>query len=144
MRWALLLLALGGCQDNLGAVSVRWEIVDLTRGDYIKPNDVAGPDGVCEHVEPDMSPVTSWKIERVRLVLADANGELACDDKLIFGCSKREAVTPFSLPLGTYAMSLRAVYLDCSDDPNVVTPAPSVRTIASSFDMSMPDGGPVM
>jgi hypothetical protein len=152
------------CQDKLGAVSVRWEIVDLTRGDYIKPNEVGQSDGSCAHVEADMSPVSSWRIFKVRLVLADASGELPKDDRLIFKCSVREAVTPFTLPLGTFAMSLRAVDENDDIDTSVITPAPAVRTIrrgevvnldvvelgihpqplAPSFDMAVPDGGPVM
>jgi hypothetical protein len=133
VRFLLLsILAAGlaaGCQGEGGAVSVRWQIVDLTRGNLIRPNDVGRGDGSCGHEEPDGSPVETWVIPRVRLVVADPKSGaevIAADDKrLIFNCSQREGTTPFSLPLGQYAMSLLAV----DADTEVVTPAPAVRTL---------------
>jgi hypothetical protein len=170
VRFVAFLLMFSACQKDLGAVSVRWEIVDLTRGDYIKPNEVGQSDGSCAHQEPDMSPVSSWRIAKVRLVLAGADGNpLPNDQNRVFDCRAREAVTPFTQPLGTFAMSLRAVDDSGNDDRTVITPAPAVRTIrrgevvnldvvelgihpqplAPSFDMgpldlAIPDGGPVM
>ncbi len=161
-----LLLPSSGCQSGGGAVSVRWHIVDLTNGQIIDPQENVGPNGSCTAVEPDMSSLRSWTITRIRLIIADPDtGDevLAPSDMRVeFPCSQREATTPFSLPLGTFAMSLRATSPD-----QTITPAPAVRTIkraevvnldvveigihplplapldAGSIDLSVPDGGPV-
>jgi hypothetical protein len=122
-------MLLCGCQGEGGAVSVRWQIVDLTRGNLINPNDVGRGDGSCGHDEPAGSPVESWTIPKVRLVLADPRSGsevLAADDaRLIFNCSQREGTTPFTLPLGQFALSLLAV----DSNTEVVTPAAAVRTL---------------
>lgn len=170
MRFLTAILLLCACQENGAAVSVRWLIVDLTRGSLVKPNDssISQPDGSCG---ANVAPLPAWRIEKVRLVVADAvTGVpvLPADDKrLLFNCNQREAITPFSLPVGTFALSLRAVDSGM-DDVAVVTPAPSVRQLKSAEvvnldveelgihpvplapfdlglpDLSAPDAGPVM
>ena len=172
MRLALVsLLALAGCQGDGGAVSVRWHIVDLTTGSLINPRDVGRSDGACAQQTTDaMSPLPSWSITSIHLVLADPQSGVerpppcAASGCVDFQCSQREATTPFSLPLGNYALSLRA----SSPDSDLVTPAPAVRTIKKAEvvnldvveigihpvtrtpldagppdDLSVPDGGPV-
>jgi hypothetical protein len=170
VRFLLLLALASGCQGDGAAVGVRWEIVDLTRGVLKRPDEV-GANGACGVDEGDASPLPSWVIQQVRLVVADptTNVEvLSADDRrLLFNCSQREAITSFTLPLGTFSLSLRAVNHG-ADDPSVVTPAPSVRTLksaevvnldvvelgihpvmlapsfdAGAVDLSMPDLGPV-
>ena len=174
MRFLTAILLLCACQENGAAVSVRWLIVDLTRGSLVKPNDasISQPDGSCG---ANVAPLPAWRIEKVRLVVADAvTGDpvLPADDKrLLFNCNQREAITPFSLPVGTFALSLRAVDFGMDggmDDLSVVTPAPSVRQLKSAEvvnldveelgihpvplapfdlgppDLSAPDAGPVM
>jgi hypothetical protein len=162
----LLAMCLFGCQENGAAVNVRWWIVDLTRGNLVKPNDpgISQPDGSCAG---DAPPLAAWRIEKVRLVLANpVTGDEARPD-LLFNCNQREAITPFSLPVDTFALSLRAVNGGL-DDSGVVTPAPSVRQLKARevvnldvvalgihpvplaafdggvVDLSAPDSGPVM
>ncbi len=141
VRFLLTILILCGCQENGAAVSVRWLIVDLSTGGLIKPNDktIAQSDGSCGIVEPDASVLPTWRIEEVRLVIADpvtgsevlADGGASTDKRLLFTCTQREGTTPFSLPPGTFALSLRAVNGGV-DDPSVVTAAPSVRTLKAA------------
>jgi len=182
MRWLMLfcapLLTVGGCQENGGAVSVRWHIVDLTTGDLINPRDHDGPGGSCVYDEPDMSSLRSWTINKIKLVIADVidashdSKEILapCDSRVVFNCSQAEATTPFSLPTGTFAMSLEAIVTECGSEAGsgsveTVTPAPSVRTIKRAevvnldvveigvhplptvplipADLSIPDAGPI-
>src|SRR5881227_550383 len=114
VRFLIAILLLAGCQEHGAAVGVRWLIVDLTRGSLIRPDTgVVHSDGSCGADEPDASPLADWRIEQVRLVLADPQSGaevLPSDDRrLLFNCNQREAITAFSLPLGTFAISLRAV-----------------------------------
>jgi hypothetical protein len=182
MRWLMLLCALlltvGGCQDNGGAVSVRWYIQDLTTGELMNPRDHNGPGGSCVFDEPDMSTLRSWSIAKIKLVIADVidaspdSKEILspCDSRVVFDCSQAEATTPFSLPTGTFAMSLQAIVTECGSEAGsgsvqTVTPAPAVRTIKRAevvnldvvqigvhplptvplnpADLSVPDAGPI-
>jgi hypothetical protein len=126
-RWTIitfLLLLAAGCQGRLGAVNVRWHIVDLTTGQNWDPRDVA-KGGDC--VSPDSPP--AWIINKVQLSLLDiSDGSIASNAIAVdppFNCSQREATTSFTLPLGTFAMSLTVN----PPDPDVVTPAPQVRSL---------------
>jgi hypothetical protein len=134
LAWSLLC----GCQGDGAAVGVRWMIADLSSGSIIKPDDrsIALTNGGCGAEEPDAAPLPSWRIDRVRLVIAEPVSGIpvlpADDPRLLFNCNQREAITPFSLPTGTFALSLRAVNLQGVDDFSVVTPAPSVRALKSA------------
>jgi hypothetical protein len=133
VRFLCTFALLCACEGDRAAVDVRWEIVDLTTGSLTEPNDpaVEHSDGSCGVMEPDGSALPTWRIEQVRLVLADPITGEERGDLLLFNCNQREAITPFSLPLGNFALSLRARNQG-ADDPNVVTPAPSVRLLTAA------------
>jgi hypothetical protein len=115
-------LLCAGCQGDLGAVSVRWHVFDLSTGNSWDPRGVGQPDGSCQ-----VTGAVTWTILRVHLVLADpTDGRPRAGSFGDFPCKQREATTSFDLPLGTFALSLAAVP---GPDTQVVTPAPAIRTI---------------
>jgi hypothetical protein len=127
----LVTLLCASCQGHGGAVSVRWQIEDLTTGQLYYPSDVAGNNDVCTQTMP-----TPWAITQVLLVISppgmpapspspeDCKAEQpSC---FSFKCAQREATTPFSLVPGSFALSLQAIG---APGTTAITPAPSVRTI---------------
>jgi hypothetical protein len=150
VRFLCTFAILCACDGDGAAVDVRWLIVDLTTGSLTEPNSAAveHSNGSCGVIEPDAAALPTWGIEKVRLVLANpvTNEEVqfgdGCSNRLLFNCNQREAITPFSLPLGNFALSIRAVN-GCVDDPSVVTPAPSVRMlkVAEVVDLNVQELG---
>ncbi len=133
---SLGLLLATGCAGNGGAVSVRWQIVDLSTGARFDPRDVADIDGNCTAMYSETCGVSSsWIVHRVKVVVAsptDSGSEVLADDtRLEFACNAREATTPFIIPSGTFAVSLRAFDPSAADDvaSEGLTPAPAVRII---------------
>jgi hypothetical protein len=119
---------LGGCLGNGGAVNARWRIIELANGDFYDPRDIADQNGVCcEPIagQPRCGGSPAWRIERVRVQLADPTTGLELPDPpsgLIAQCGDREFTTPFSLPAGQFAINLIG-------DAPALSPIPEVRTI---------------
>lgn len=138
---ALLLCALQiGCSDgNQGAVSVRWRITDLSTGVTYDPLDRADPNGsgACLCTAGDRAAGCAqsygWIVHNVRLEVADpvTNVPLALpDSEVLFLCKSREATTPFRIPAGTWALSLRAYNpADLAAGDEGSTPPPVVREV---------------
>jgi hypothetical protein len=142
---ALVAALLAACQAGGGAVSVRWRIVDLTTGDQWDPTDVRAADGSCCYYRDASnrccttgdanrcSAVDSWDVQNVRIELADptTGASVPLTPPLTpIACSQREQTTSFTLPPGTYAVSLSATNVDGSGvKAPVALPAPSVREI---------------
>jgi hypothetical protein len=123
---ASVLAALAGCSEgDLGAVSVRWRIVDLQTSIGYDPKSL--PDvgnGSC--------PGPGWVVDNVRIQVKDpiTGAPVPVQMKfVIFTCRQREATTSFNIPLGRFAFDLCAF----SSDPQIcdegVTPAPLIRTV---------------
>jgi len=133
-----LLAALAGCADGeLGAVSVRWRIVDKQSGAVIDPRAVADPlvAGGCACVPPSGSCPRGcgFRITRVQLrVTNPTTGEtIPVDERYtLFECTAREATTGFRIPEGEHALSLRAFDPADPDRPQATTPPPVVRQLS--------------
>jgi hypothetical protein len=135
--------ALAGCSNgNQGAVSVRWRIVDQSSGVSHDPrtlgNNKSGACFLCiggEGVRDCPDPATQeWWVDQVELTIVDTatNQQVPIEP---FPCKDRERTTPFTIPQGRYALSLRADRLttpaycekDCSRQ--WPTPPPAIRDI---------------
>jgi hypothetical protein len=141
---ALLLLALQtGCSDgNQGAVSVRWRITDLSTGVTYDPLDRGASDGsgacVCQAGDRAAGCAASygWVVHAVRLIVADPESGApvaVADPYVLFACKSREATTPFHIPPGSWALSLRAynpAAPQAGDEGT--TPAPVVRDVRAA------------
>jgi hypothetical protein len=118
---------LGACSDgNLGAVSVRWRIVDLESSVGYDPRSQGQTDGSCA------GPQQEWVVNHIRLTVTDpAGGELAIDPPtaVLFSCRQREATTSFKIPLGRFAFDLCPFSTDPAVCDEGVTPAPTIRTV---------------
>lgn len=135
----LALAALGsGCADgDLGAVSVRWRLTDLSTGVSYDPMDRAAPDGsgACACAPGDVAAgcgTAGWRVDRVRLEVTDpvSGAPVPIDDRyVLFPCRQREATTPFQIPPGTWALSLRAYDPANPARDQGSTPAPAVREV---------------
>jgi hypothetical protein len=133
-----LALFVAGCQGNGGAISVRWRIVDISTGTNYDPGDVKAANGFCCITFAPRSNVcdssNTWVIESVsiQLAYADTGVPIANNNLPSFPCSIREKTTGFTVPPGTFAISLGAVN-DIGDGLSVPAPValppPSVRTI---------------
>jgi hypothetical protein len=139
---ALLAWAWAGCSNgNQGAVSVRWWIVDQSSGARYDPrgqgNDKSGACFLCGKagVNECPDPATQvWWVDQVELKVVDTatNQQVPIEP---FPCRDRERTTPFIIPQGRYALSLRADRLttpdycdkDCSRQ--WPTPTPAIRDI---------------
>jgi hypothetical protein len=126
-----------GCADgDLGAVSVRWRIVDKTSARVIDPRGVGDPlvPGACACVPPSGDcPRCGFRITRVQLrVTNPSTGEpIPVDDRYtLFECTRTEATTGFRIPEGEHALSLRAFDPAEPDRPQATTPPPVVRQIS--------------
>jgi hypothetical protein len=122
----LLLVVLAGCSDgDLGAVSVRWRIVDQETSIGYDPNDLPNQgDGSC--LGPD------WVVHNVRIQINEPDtGEPVPVDMnvVVFGCHQREATTTFNIPLGRFAFDLCPFGADPLICNEGVTPAPLIRII---------------
>jgi hypothetical protein len=128
-------VGLVGCQGPGGAVSVRWRITVKDTGATHDPRDVEGPDGICQAQkgELDAMGLPRWQVHRVQLVLTDPVTGAAVDSEdpsLVVPCTSRERTTPFELPVGSIALSLKA--FDPAAPAGAVegtTPAPTIREI---------------
>jgi hypothetical protein len=138
----LVVAALGGCQGNGGAVSVRWRVRDLRSGTSWDPTDIAARDGdstgVCCPIAPHdiCDPHNAWIVDAVKILLSDpTTGEPNKDPRLdpfTYRCAEREATTNWSLPVGRWAVSLSAQAHDFSGKPvQAQTPAPEVRDLTA-------------
>ncbi len=133
--WVLALLSCAACSDgNLGAVSVRWRIVDLTNGSNYDPKQYGAADDscMCGGNGPSCPGEPDWRVQRVRLQIVDElSGQApAIDPTLLeFACDTREATTPFRVPAGRYALSLQAFNFFEPGGPAGDTPPPLVRSI---------------
>jgi hypothetical protein len=132
--FAAVLSACIGCAGDGGAVSVRWELTDLTSGIHYDPREVGGPDDICQvSLGTSCGVEQLLRVHRIRLVIRDpVTGAPALredDPRLIFRCRVREATTDFFLPAGTFALSLQAFDPAQPASDEGVTPAPAVRTI---------------
>jgi hypothetical protein len=125
-----------GCEDGAGgAVSVRWRISVQQTGQALDPRDVSDGNGVCceRQGRTGCNGQPGWQVEKIALVVADATTgvpllELEGDERLIFPCGARERTTPFILPIGSFALSLRAF----APEPSLQqahTPEPTVRVV---------------
>jgi hypothetical protein len=130
----IVLVALSGCLGKGGAVSVRWRISEQKTGALYDPRDVSDDNGTCCQPMGDQpcSGSPAWRVNRVRVVLADSNtgAEVMTDrEGLDAGCGSRELTTPFSLPEGLFAISLRAYDPAMPDAIEAESPAPAIRTV---------------
>jgi hypothetical protein len=129
-----ILLCGASCQGHGGAVSVRWQIEDLTTGQLYYPSDVGGPNNVCTQSMP-----TPWTITDVLLVIsppgmpAPSPSPEECKAEqpscFRFSCAQREATTPFSVTPGSFALSLQAIG---APGTRTITPAGSVRQVKAN------------
>jgi hypothetical protein len=134
-------VALGGCEGKGGAVSVRWRVVDLASGIIYDPEMLKVDDGSCcgnNNNNTFCGSNNSWIIETVSIVLESPSGQSdggTGDFGLTpFPCSIREKTTPFTLPEGTFAITIDVVNVDGAPDhapQPVALPPPSVRTIVA-------------
>jgi hypothetical protein len=146
--WARLLMmglvvaALGGCQGNGGAVSVRWRVRDLRSGMSWDPTDIGNRDGaeigVCCPIAANniCDARNAWIVQDVQIVLADpATGDVNMDPHLAqfsYHCAEGEATTDWSLPVGRWAVSLSARAHDVAGKPvQAATPAAEVRDLTA-------------
>ncbi len=154
-------IALGGCLGNGGAVSVRWRIAERDSGDLADPRDVhdvhgvccpaTGPDGACCVLSNDSDQCCAaadeatgcrktWHVTRVRVVLADpeTGGEVPqAASGLDAACSARELTTPFELPLGLFAITLRAFDPAAPGEVEAESPSPEIRTVRKAEIVSL-------
>ncbi|HXU68520.1 MAG TPA: hypothetical protein VN947_04285 [Polyangia bacterium] len=131
---ALTAVAVGGCQGNGGAVSVRWRIDNLSTGATFDPMMAAASDGSCcsDVVTGGLCATYSiWVVRSVSVVLQDpTTGQPSGVAPREFLCEKRESTTEFDLPPGTYAIGLEAKVFDGTGAPApFVVPPPETRTI---------------
>jgi hypothetical protein len=158
----IIALGLAACSDgSLGAISVRWRVVDLTTGAAYDPRQQFGtqpPGGEC-YCPPASAPggcagSLGWRIDRVRVRIADpftdatvtgAEGPLDADPAFVFNCQVREATTPFRVPPSPpdrgWAISLETFNLvpaavdggvGLTEEAAGVTPPPVVRTVRTA------------
>ncbi len=133
----LFVMGLGACTGSGGAVSVRWRISELGTGLLLDPRDVSDSTGACckHSAQQACADETDWRITRVQLALVDqstgqplANAPLGLDAS----CRARELTTPFELPPGTYAISLRAYDPATPELIQAESPSPEIRTLRRS------------
>jgi hypothetical protein len=127
--------ALPACLGDGGAISVRWRITELETGALYDPRDVADDSGTCCQPVAGEKPcggLPAWRVTRVRVVLADSNtGQKIANPPagLDATCSAREFTTPFTLPAGLLAISLRAFDPGAPDLVQAESPSPQLRTV---------------
>lgn len=141
---ALAAVALGGCQGNGGAVSVRWRINNISTGATFDPMMAAANDGSCcsDVVNGGQCASTSiWVVRSVSVVLLDPiTGESTSVAPRQFPCEKRESTTAFDLPPGTYAIGLEAAVFDGTGAAApFVVPPPETRTIVRGEVVNLQD-----
>jgi hypothetical protein len=122
------LIFLCGCADgDMGAVSVRWRIVDLQSFVGYDPRTQGLSDGSCA------GPNGEWVVNKLRLTVADPDSGAPVDISppysVIFTCRQREATTSFQIPLGRWAFNLCAFSMDPEVCDEGVTPAPTIRIV---------------
>jgi hypothetical protein len=136
--FAIVPLLAAGCADGeLGAVSVRWRIVDKQTGIVSDPRNVADPlvPGGCACTPPSGACPRGcgFKIARVQLRVTDptTGAEIPVDDRYtLFDCARGEATTGFRIPEGEHALSLRAFDPAEPDRPQATTPPPVLRQLS--------------
>jgi hypothetical protein len=82
-----------------------------------------------------VAPVHEWRISRVRVVLDYPDTEKEIDDApsgLDAKCGDRELTTPFTLPEGLFAITLRAYNPAAPDQIQAESPSPAIREIKKS------------
>jgi hypothetical protein len=130
------LAGLGGCRDvEGGAVSFRWFLVSRLSGRRFDPVLNGGTDGAC-CPDRNCEGRPAWIVSRVRLVVRDTETDLPValpPEQTTFRCDQREAITPFSIPPGIQALSLRALLpgdgMAIPDVDQAATPPPIVREV---------------
>lgn len=139
MALLTLLGTMPACQGDRGAVSFRWRILDKTTGLLSDPRDHGGEGGAClkrtnQTILRNCEPFgDGWWIKHVRLDVADpvSGQKTFIESRFVeFTCRTREATTEFEIPLGTWALSVRAV--NPPDPPCAkvgTTPPPQVRDV---------------
>jgi hypothetical protein len=128
---------LPGCSNgDLGAVSVRWRIVDLMTSVGFDPKAQAQSDGSCAGplapVPDGTAPTPEWVVHHVRLKVTEPVTNVPIDinpDVVVFSCAQREATTSFQIPLGRFALDLCPFDVDPNVCDEGVTPAPEIRTV---------------
>ncbi len=126
--------ALAGCTGPGAAVSVRWRISEVGTGEFYDPRDVSDSVGTCCKDSDTLcaSQSNAWRVTRVQLALIDQATEVPlanAPNGLDAPCSARELTTPFELPPGTYAISLRAYDPAVPDVVEAESPSPEIRTL---------------
>jgi hypothetical protein len=131
--WVLLLGA-AGCLGDGGAVSVRWRIAERATGRLLDPRDVGDGSGRCCQRAPDSTACADegWRITRVRVVLADPSSAVEIADAptgLDASCTARELTTPFIVPEGLFAITLRAFDPAAPELIEAESPSPELRVV---------------
>jgi hypothetical protein len=131
-----------GCTGTGGAVSVRWRISELGTGKLYDPRDINDSTGTCckDAHAGECAAQPGWRVTRVQLRLIDQATEqpLAnAPNGLDSPCSARELTTPFELPPGIYAISLRAYDPAMPDLIEAESPLPEIRTLRNSEIVSL-------
>jgi hypothetical protein len=133
---AFVAVTLSACNaGDRGAATLRWRIVDQTTGQIYNPEDVgiggacACAFDVCKQACPN-----EWLVHAVRLVIADPSTGQEIggvpDRDIVFPCHIGEATTGYDIPVGNFALSLKAYDpSNPSAPPEGVTPPPTIRQI---------------
>ena len=133
LAWGLCLFG-AGCLGDGAAVSVRWRIAEQVTGALYDPRDIADKAGTCCQPisgQPRCSELATWRVSRVRVVLADPTtaAEIEVPGGLDATCGARELTTPFTLPTGLFAITLRAFDPTAPDLIQAESPSPAIRTL---------------
>ena len=130
----MLAACASGCLGGDGAVTARWRLSERQTGALYDPRDISDESGTCCQPvagSPACAGAPAWRVTRVHVVLADpaTATEIAAQPGLDASCGSRELTTPFSLPEGLFAISLRAFDPAAPAMIEAESPSPQIRTV---------------
>jgi hypothetical protein len=135
----------GGCQGDGAAVSVRWRLMQLKTGVSWDPNqrEVAAADGECCLLKDTMGLCTAdntWIVGKVSVTLHNPDtGAPVVTVSPASDCAARELTSSFSLPIGTFAVSVNAQVFDGQGHASPsATPAADVRDFTAGAVVNLP------